>query len=244
MTWGMVAVGAATVVGGAIASDSSRKAANTQADAAREANNTQREMYDQTRADNMPALEARNASLARMRELLGIGGNAKAQGYGSFAGGPQDVQADPGYQFGLTQGQNALNSQLTARGMRNSGAALKAAARYGNDYATTKFDDAFNRQTQTLNRFASVAGLGQVGAGQVGQAGIATGQGIAANQIGTGNALAAGSIAQGNAWANAGNQLAGWYGNMNRNSQINGFDGNAVTGYTNQQPWAVGPQQG
>ena len=180
MTWGMVAVGAATVVGGAIASDSSRKAANTQADAARDANNTQREMYDQTRADNMPALEARNASLARMRELLGIGGNAGSKGYGSLAGPTQvgDVTRDPGYQFGMQQGQNTLNSQLTARGMRNSGAALKAAARYGNDYGTTKYNEAWNRvnsdNTNAFNRLASVSGLGQTGASMVGQAGMAT----------------------------------------------------------------------
>lgn len=199
MTWGAVAVGVGSaVVGGAIASDSSRKAANKQVDAANQANATQQAMYEQTRQDNMPALEARNASLARMRELLGIGGTPGS--------GAATVAQDPGYQFGLTQGQNALNAQLAARGMRNSGAALKAATRYGNDYATTKFDNSFNR-------LASVAGLGQVGAGQVGAAGIATGQGIAANQVGVGNALGAAQIAQGNAWANAGNQLAGWYGN-------------------------------
>ena len=212
-------VGGAAVIGSLIGSDGAKSAAKTQAASADAANATQKAMYDQTRQDNMPALDARNASLARMRELLGIGGNTGAQGYGSLAGPTRvaNVAADPGYKFGMDQGLQALNSQLTARGMRNSGAALKAATRYGNDYASTKYGDAWNRvnsdNTNTFNRLASVGGLGQTGATLVGQAGTLTGQGIASNQMGAGNALAAGTIGSTNALVGAGNQLAGWYAN-------------------------------
>lgn len=217
MTWGMVAVGAAGVVGGAIAANGSRSAASAQQNAANQANATQQAMYDQTRADNMPALEARNASLAKMRELLGIGGNAGAAGYGSLSKplSVGDVTQDPGYQFGLQQGQQTLNNQLAARGMLNSGAALKAAARYGTDYASTKYNEAWSRansdQTNQFNRLASVAGYGQTGANQIAASGSNSANQIAANQVGVGNALGASQIAQGNTWANAGNQLAGWY---------------------------------
>jgi len=222
MTWGMVAVGAATVVGGAIAADSARSAGNKQADAAAASNDTQKAMYDQTRADNMPALDARNASLSRMRELLGIGGNTGASGYGSLGKSltSKDVMSEPGYQFGLTQGQDALNSQLAARGMRNSGAALQAASRYGTDYATTKYDNAFNRlQTQdnnTFNRLGTLSGAGQVGTSQIGQAGANMANNVSNTQTQLGNALAASGIAQGNAWADSGNQLAGWYASYNK----------------------------
>ena len=126
-----------------------------------------------------------------------------------------DVIAEPGYQFGLQQGQQALQRQATARGMLNSGNALLAAQRYGQDYAGTKYGDAWNRlqagQTNTFNRLASVAGLGQTGASTIAGAGANAANNISASQIGVGNAQAAAGLAQANTWANAGNQLAGWY---------------------------------
>ena len=102
--------------------------------------------------------------------------------------------------------------------MRNSGAALMAAQRYGNDYATTKYNEAFNRmQTGEMNRYnqlAGVAGLGQAGASQVASSGsqYATSAGNAL--MGAANAQGAAGIAQANTWGNVGNQLAGWWANQ------------------------------
>lgn len=248
MTWGMVAVAGATVAGGLIASDSARSASNKISDANKASNATQQAQYDQTRQDNMPALDARNASLQKMRELLGIGGDTGAQGYGSLGGGinPGDVTQDPGYQFGLQQGQQGLNNQLTARGMRNSGAALKAASRYASDYGTTKYNDAFNRvvanRSAQLNPLQSLANTAQTGASTIANSGQNYANQVGNNQSSLGNALGASSIATGNTWGNALQQGAGWYSNMNKNSQINGFNGNAWTGYTNVDPSLVGPQ--
>ena len=228
MTWGYVAIAAGTVVAGAVSANGAKSAANKQAAAADKANQTQLDQYNQTRADNMPALEARNASLAKMRELLGIGGNAGAQGYGSMAQPltGRQVQDEAGYQFGLQQGQQALQRQASARGMLNSGNALMAATRYGNDYASTKYQDAWNRlqgdRTNTFNRLASVAGYGQTGASQVGQAGANFANNVSANQLGVGNAQAAAGMAQSNAWGNAVNQAAGWYANQQRQPQAQG----------------------
>lgn len=221
-------VAGAAVVGGLggalISSNASSNAASAQAGAARDANQTQLQMYNQTRTDNMPALGARNDALARLEALLGVGGNPHTAGFGSLSGSLNvgDVTKDPGYQFGLTQGQTALDHQMAARGMRDSGAALKAASRYGTDYATTKYDDAFNRaQTNRqlqLNPLQSLAGLGQTGASTIAQAGMNSSNNISANQIGAGNAQAANSLAQGNIWGGAVNQLAGWYQNYARPS--------------------------
>ena len=47
-----------------------------------------------------------------------------------------DFQADPGYAFRLSEGQKALERQAAARGGLISGAALKAAQRYGQDAAS------------------------------------------------------------------------------------------------------------
>lgn len=215
--WVAGAVVGGSLLSGYMGSNAASDAADAQSNAAAASNATQRYMYDTTRQDNMPALDARNASLAKMRELLGIG---EKGGGGVLGKAPtaSDVMAEPGYQFGLTQGMNALNNQLTARGMRNSGAALKAAARYGTDYAASKYDNAFNRMqsadTNRFNRFASLAGAGQVGANTIGQAGQNYANQVGATQQSLGNALAASEIAKGNAWGNAVNQIGGWY--MNR----------------------------
>lgn len=231
--------GAAVVggIGGAlISSNASSNAADAQAGAARDANQTQLQMYNQTRTDNLPALGARNDALARLESLLGVGGDRGASGYSSLGGAINvgDVTKDPGYAFGMQQGQTALGNSFNARGMRDSGAALMAATRYGNDYGTTKYNDAFNRTLQTrnqqLNPLLALAGAGQVGTSQIGQAGAISANNISANQIGAGNAQAANSLAQGNIWGNATNQLAGWYMNQPRGAS------------TQPVGWASGPQ--
>ena len=242
-------VGGSAIVGGVLQSNAAGRASDKQLQGTRESNATQKAMYDQTREDNMPALDARNASLQRMRELLGIGGDAASKGYGSIGGGinPGDVQNEAGYQFGLNQGLTAQSNQLGARGMRNSGAAIKAATRYGNDYATTKYDNAFNRivanRSAQLNPLQSLAGASQTGASTVANAGGNYANTVSGNQTALGNALGANSLAQGNIWGGALNQIGsaakGWYSG----SQIDGFNGNALTGYTYKNPEAVGPMQ-
>lgn len=244
-----VITGGAALAGGILSSNAAGRAANKQLQASQESNATQKAMYDQTREDNMPALDARNASLQRMRELLGIGGDTASKGYGSLGGGinPGDVQNEAGYQFGLNQGLTAQSNQLGARGMRNSGAAIKAATRYGNDYATTKYDNAFNRivanRSAQLNPLQSLAGASQTGASTVANAGGNYANTVSGNQTALGNALGANSLAQGNIWGGALNQIGsaakGWYSG----SQIDGFNGNALTGYTYKNPEAVGPMQ-
>jgi hypothetical protein len=228
--WVAGAVVTAGVVGAVSSSDAARRASNQQKDALNAANQTSIDQFNAIQTRDQPLVDARNQSLAKMKQLLGLD---------TSAGSPTDaIKADPGYQFGLTQGTQSMNNTLAAKGMRNSGAALQAAQRYGQDYAGTKFDQAFNR-------LASVAQLGQVGATSINNAGQNNASTIGGNLISAGNVGAAGSLAQGNIIANTGNQLAGWYANNNSNGGglINGFNGNSQTGYTNQQPWTVGPNQ-
>lgn len=212
----------AALAEGVLGAVSSGMASNEQANATDRATQLQRDMYNQTRTDNLPALDARNASLTRLQELLGVGGDAKSKGYGSM-GGPLDagdVQNEAGYKFGMDQGMNTLNNQLASRGMRNSGAALMAANRFGTDYATTKYDDAFNReQTQRqvqLNPLQSLAGLGQTGATTMANAGASYANHAGEDMIGGANARAASYNAIGNQMSGAANQLGGWYMSQNR----------------------------
>ena len=238
-------IGGGAALGGAIlTSNAAGRASDKQLQGTRESNSTQKAMYDQTREDNMPALDARNASLQRMRELLGIGGDTASKGYGSLGGGinPGDVQSEAGYQFGLNQGLTAQSNQLGARGMRNSGAAIKAATRYGNDYATTKYDNAFNRivanRSAQLNPLQSLAGASQTGASTVANAGGNYANTVSGNQTALGNALGANSLAQGNIWGGAINQLASGVKNVNWGSFGSGGSvGNAGYGDYTDPSW-------
>lgn len=216
---------ATAMVGGAVlGAVATTHAANKEAGAANHATDLENQQYQQTRSDNLPALGARNDALTRLEQLLGVGGDHSAPGFGSLTGSitPQNVESDPGYQFGLQQGQQAQKAAATARGMSDSGAALKEAARFGTDYATTKYDDAFNRELQDrqqqLNPFLSLAGAGQVGTSQIGAAGQLFGQEAGGNAITAGNASAQGSLGTASIFANTGNQLAGWYANQQRNN--------------------------
>jgi hypothetical protein len=121
-------------------------AQNKAAGAAQSGNDAQNallsQMYQQNRADNQPLLDMRNQTLPQIQNLLK---------------NPSSITSDPGYQFGLKQGANQLNNRAAASGNYYSGAQMKAAQQYGQDYAGTKLD-------QSLNRLTNVAGLGQVGA--------------------------------------------------------------------------------
>lgn len=118
------------------------KATDAAAGGQSEANALMRQMYEQNRADNQPLLDMRNSTLPQIQNLLA---------------NPSSITSDPGYQFGLQQGQSQIDNQAAARGGYYSGAQLKASQRYGQDYAGTKLND-------SLNRLMGVAGLGQVGA--------------------------------------------------------------------------------
>lgn len=119
----------------------------------------------------------------------------------------QALQNQPGYQFGLSQGQTAIDRSAASRGGLYSGNTQKALQRYGQDYAGTKLGE-------TYNRLASVAGLGQTATNQTGYAGMNFGAQAGQNAIGAGNAGAANALNQGNIWGNAINQI-GAYGNRN-----------------------------
>jgi hypothetical protein len=103
---------------------------------------------------------------------------------------------DPSYQFRLGEGMKALDRQAAARGGLISGGALKAAQRYGQDFASTEFGNAYNR-------LAGLAGVGQTAtntltgaAGQFGQnqaMGLSNAaQARASGYVGSANALTGG----------------------------------------------------
>lgn len=214
---------AGTIGGALIGANAVGDAADTQAGAADRATQLSKEQYDSTVERNKPFVSGGTTAFNALLERLGLSGNTAAPGYGSFGKAPtaEQVQAEPGYQFGLDQGQQAINRNLNARGMTNSGAQIKAAARFGTDYAGTQYNNAFNRnqsaQQQAYNQLGNVANIGQNAANNTGQAGANYATQAGANMIGAGNANAAAGLAQGNIWTNALNQGVSAYNNSSRN---------------------------
>lgn len=77
MTWGMVAVAGATVVGGALSSSAAGKAASTQAAAADRAAELQKEQFDRSVELQEPFRQAGMLAQNQLMTYLGLGGGAQ-----------------------------------------------------------------------------------------------------------------------------------------------------------------------
>lgn len=218
------AVVASAVIGGVVASDSSRKAANAQKDAAQLANKTETDQYAQNREDLAPWREAGTTALKQLTAGTAAGGEyAKDFTLADFT-------RDPGYDFRLQQGQRGLEASAAARGGVLSGAALKGMDRYNQDYASGEYQNAYNRwnndRTQRFNRLSALAGIGQTATRDVTQQGAQVASNVAQNQVGAGNAQASSYVGQGNAWSGAANTLGNYAMNRYYMGQL-GYGSNA-----------------
>lgn len=186
-------VAGAVVVSSAIGANASSRAAGTQAAAADRAAEGQERMFERQVELSEPWRKAGELALNKLVPL--------ATEYTPF--GMQQFQADPGYAFRLSEGQKAIERSTAARTGLQSGAALKAAARYGQEMGSQEFANAFNRyQTERAARLAplqSLAGVGQTTAQQIGEAGMRTAQNVGETQMSGAAARASGYVGGANA---------------------------------------------
>jgi hypothetical protein len=207
-------------------SKAAKSAAGTQAAAARDATDAQERMFERQVELQEPFREAGMAGQNRLLQLLGLGEDKTAADFGKYASaefGMDKFTADPGYAFRMSEGMKGLERSAAARGGLLSGSALKGIQRYGQDLASQEYQNAFNRyqtsRTNTLNPFASLAGVAQSSANTLGTAAGQLGGQIGSNIIGAGNAAAAGQIGSANAIASGLGQGVNFYQNqqfMNR----------------------------
>ena len=102
---------------------------------------------DQLRSAFMPTAQATGASSNALMSLLGLGGN------GAQAAAQANFRNTPGYSFARDEGIRGVMDKFAAKGLANSGAAMKGIAKY-----TTGLAD------QTYNNYMSqLLGLGQLG---------------------------------------------------------------------------------
>jgi hypothetical protein len=167
------------VIGGIASNKASKTAAKATTQAADTSANVQREMFD------------RQVELQEPWRKAGI--NALSQ----LETGDVSKFMDPSYQFRLSEGLRSVDRQAAARGGLISGNALRASQRYGQDYASTEYGNAYNR-------LSNLAGVGQTATNYLGNAagnlgsnlgqtylnsGMAAGQARASGYLGMGNAL-------------------------------------------------------
>ncbi|GBQ10342.1 hypothetical protein [Acetobacter cerevisiae] len=135
------------------------------------------------------------------------------------------LQNTPGYKWNLQQGEQAATNSAAARGLANSGAALKGASTFASGLADSTYQNQFN-DTNTLANYGYNA-LNQQGTNTLNAANL-SGQ---ARMAGVGAAMA-GTTAQANALQNGlnslGNQAANYGSNYAAyNKLINGGTGKA-----------------
>ena len=199
--WG-AALAATAVVGGVVSAVSSSNAASAQENAANTAANTQTGMFNQIQANEAPWVgtggQANNA-LAQFYGLPGQNGAASTPNYNNI------LSNLPGYQFQLTQGTQAVDRNLAAQGLLQSGAAGKELQQYGQGLAQS-YAGQYTQGLQNLSQ------MGQAGAAGVATAGMNAANNISSSQIYAGNAAAQGSINTGNAIQGGINNGLGGYG--------------------------------
>ena len=132
--------------------------------------------------------------------------------------GMQDFQQDPGYAFRLSEGQKAIERSAAARGGLQSGSALKAAARFGQDMGSQEYQNAFNRyqinRANQLNPLQSMMGSGQSAANVMTGAAGNYGNQMAEGLTSMGNARASGYVGSANALTGALGQGLNFYQNQ------------------------------
>ena len=205
-----------------------------------------------------PYTQAGSQALGSLQQLSSASGPLSQQ----FSFNPSNLQSDPGYQFTLQQGQQAIDRSAAATGSLNSTGTLKSLANYTTGTANQYFNDAYNRAQSTFNTNRQgtlaqisaqqgIAGLGS--AATQGSAGALTNLGsqganttyqggVQGANLGLQGATTSGQFGlqgaqiAGNALTNMGNaQAAGTIGAANAWSGALGGGVNAINGYLNSQ---------
>ncbi len=186
MPWMALAIGGSALLG----ANASSKAASTQAASADRSIDLQREMFNKQLELQQPFQEAGVNALNRMQsgDVMGM--------------------MDPSYKFRFGEGMKALDRQAAARGGLISGGALKAAQRYGQEFASNEFGNAYNR-------LASMAGLGQTATGAQSNAAGQFGANAGNLMTGAGAARASGYVGGANALTSGLGQYMNYTQNQN-----------------------------
>ena len=199
----------ALLTSGLTGASAAKSAAQTQAEAAREANQLAYKIYGEQKALQEPFRQAGIGAQNKLLTYLGLPGGTEGADYGKYARdfGMSDFTADPGYAFRMSEGLKGLERSAAARGGLLSGTGLKNIQRFGQDLASQEYGNAYNRyQTNRANQLAPLGSLlasGQSAAANQGSAAGQYGATAGSNITGAGAATAAGNVGATNALTGA-----------------------------------------
>lgn len=165
----------------------------------------------------------------------------------NFAPTQAQLEATPGYQFQLQQGQEAIQNQASASGLVNGGNTLKALTSFGQGLAGTTYQNAFNNanttfntnQNATLNDLTAAAGTGLNASGQLNSAAQNAGNQIASNTIGGAGAQASNTLGAATYAGNTDTSLQQYLGTLGLQGSEYGA-GLGLQGATTAGNFAVG----
>jgi hypothetical protein len=142
-------------ISGAYAANQQRVAARDQLRAAGRAQGAITGAYDKAQGYQQPYLQAGQEGLKRM---MSGDFNTQVPGEAQMPGEYQPGQfnynqyQDPGTQFRMQQGTEAINTAAGGQGSRLSGATLKALAKFGQNLGSQEYGAAYGRFNQDQNR--------------------------------------------------------------------------------------------
>ena len=201
-------VGGSTLAGAYMQGEAAKNAAGQYAASGERALAYNREMYDKINAQNVDYRLLGEKSAGLYNKYLD-------NGYFTNQPSMDDLtRLMPNYQFGLSQGMGALNSQLNAAGGLVGGNAIQGAQQFAQGYAGTSLADAFNQYQANRTNVASNIGAGTnigLNANTI-TANAGTGSATNASNVlsSIGNAQAASTMAGGQAFANAANNISNY----------------------------------
>lgn len=228
-----VAIGAgAGMAGSAMQAGAASDAADASSDAAAASNELMLKMYKTNRKDMMPWILAGQESIDRMKLGLRYGGE-----FDQFT--MNDFLEDPGYQWRMDQGINALEAGGAATGMYGSGNMGAGLVSLGQDMGSQEYANAYSRWMDKYNKVAGVATAGQQQSQFLANMGGNTATAMGNNLMTAGQTQSNMIMNGGNAWANGfnnvGNQMVSGIGTyMNQQNQqalmnaVNGFSGGSA----------------
>jgi hypothetical protein len=178
-------------------------AANKQASAQTNAANQQYQMFNTINQQEQPFIQAGQGALGQINAGLQSGGQFNS----NFTAQDYLNNQDPGYQFQLQTGGQAIRNADTPTQGALSGSALKDLMGFNQGMAATGYQNAFNRyQTNTNNifqRLQGIATLGQNAATQTGSQGVQLAGNAGAATAAAGASSAAGIVGATNAIGNS-----------------------------------------
>jgi hypothetical protein len=241
-TLGAAGIGAASsLAAGSMQSGAAKSAQQLQAEAAKNTLDFQKQEWQTQQNNEAPFLKAGQTAEGELSNLTSTPGQGLLTPWTDTFKAPtaEEAAATPGYQFQLKEGEQQLQNSAAATGGLLTGGTAKAIDQYSQGLASSNYQTTFsnalqqyqtayntfqNNQTNTFNRLATQAGMGQTTAATLGQEGSAAAGNVAYTNVNAGAQQGANinnaAYTSASGYVGAANALAGGVNSYLGNKQL------------------------